>query len=456
MADRTGTPPPIAFGPVLSRRLGWSLGINNVRPKTCTYACVYCQLGPTDQASRRRVAFFDSVEVVDAVVRRAEQMRRRGQRIDYATFVPDGEPTLDLGIGASIRGIRAAGLQIAVITNGSLCWDEEVRDALGQADLVSIKVDTVDEATWHRLNRPLGHLSLPAVLEGIRRFTASYRGDFVTETMLVEGVNDDMPSIARLASFVSALEPRRAYVMVPTRPPAEPWVRAPSATTVRLAADVLRAAEVPVTCLVEDLDEPFAPASDPADGFLGIVAVHPMTEAAARSYLERSGAGWPVAQRLLNEGLIVRVALDGRVSPEGLVELTQPRPRYTYDPQSQLPLHPLTLVACGRSGPAAAGTSRSSAMTAATSDPPAAKRRSEAIPRAPAAQRPRRRWRRPVPHSRPEIQERTHRTRGRGHSPLASPPPPGHRARSGSVRGAGGASAVVPTTGGAHRLLEGT
>lgn len=311
MADRTATLPPIAFGPVLSRRLGWSLGINNVRPKSCTYACVYCQLGPTDRASSRRVAFRDPDDVVTAVLQRAERVRRTGQPIDYATFVPDGEPTLDVGIGASIRGIKAGGLRVAVITNGSLCWDENVRDELGQADLVSIKVDTVDEATWRRLNRPLRHLSLPVVLEGIRRFAASYRGDFVTETMLVAGINEDTESVARLASFVGALEPRRAYVTVPTRPPAEAWVRAPSATTVRLVADALWAAEVPTTCLVDEEDEPFAVALDPVDDFLGIVAVHPMTETAARSYLERSGAGWPVAQRLLDEGLLVRVSLDG-------------------------------------------------------------------------------------------------------------------------------------------------
>jgi wyosine [tRNA(Phe)-imidazoG37] synthetase (radical SAM superfamily) len=307
---------PIAFGPVRSRRLGWSLGINNVWPKSCTYSCVYCQVGATDLASTRRRRFHDPGDIVAAVSRRAEECRQVTQSIDYATFVPDGEPTLDLGVGAAIRGIRAAGLQVAVITNGSLLWDDEVRAAIAPADVVSVKVDTVDETTWHRLNRPLGSLALPVVLDGIRRFAAAYRGDLLTETMLVAGINDDEPSIARTAAFVGALEPLRAYVAVPTRPPAEPWVRAPAGPAALRAAGIFRAAELPTTCLAEDLEDPFAPGIDAgvdaAEGLLGIVAVHPMTEEDARTYLERSGADWAVAQRLLDDGSIVRVPFEGR------------------------------------------------------------------------------------------------------------------------------------------------
>jgi wyosine [tRNA(Phe)-imidazoG37] synthetase (radical SAM superfamily) len=313
VVDRAVAHPPIAFGPVLSRRLGWSLGINNVRPKSCTYACVYCQLGPTDRATSRRAVFHDPGEVIAAVLQRAEQVRSTGQQIDVATFVPDGEPTLDLGLEASVRGIRSAGLRVAVITNGSLCWDKAVRDALGQADLVSVKVDTVDETTWHRLNRPLRHLSLPDVLEGVRRFAASYRGELVTETMLVAGVNDDEATVALTASFVGALGPLRAYLTIPTRPPTEPWVRAPSRAAALRAADGFRAAELPVTCLLEDLEAPFGADREAIESLLGIVAVHPMTEEDARGYLERSGADWSVALKLLGEGLIVRAVHDGRV-----------------------------------------------------------------------------------------------------------------------------------------------
>jgi len=311
---------PIAFGPVRSRRLGWSLGINNVPPKTCTFSCVYCQVGATDRARLEREAFLEPAEVVAAVRDRLAECRVTGQAIDYATFVPDGEPTLDRHLGEAIRGVAALGLKIAVLTNGSLLWRDDLRRELATADWVSLKVDTVDEATWRRVNRPIGNLRLEAVLDGMRRFAAEHRGTFVTETMLVAGLNDDEAALRRTAAFVSTLVPRRAYVAIPTRPPAEPWVRAPSPDAARRAADIFRAAEIPTSTLVEEIEEsaePFAVSGDPAEGLVGIVAVHPMTESAARDYLARSGADWTVAQVLLDSGRIVAVRHGGQTYLRG-------------------------------------------------------------------------------------------------------------------------------------------
>jgi wyosine [tRNA(Phe)-imidazoG37] synthetase (radical SAM superfamily) len=304
---------PIAFGPVRSRRLGWSLGINNVPAKTCSYSCVYCQVGATDRARLERVDYFAPAEIVDAVAARLAECRAAEQPVDYATFVPDGEPTLDRHLGEAIRGVAGLGLKVAVLTNGTLLPREVVRDELSAADWVSLKVDTVDEPTWRRLNRPIGNLQLEVVLAGMRRFAAESRGDLVTETMLVAGINDDEASIEQTARFIGALEPLRAYVAMPTRPPAEPWVRAPAVETARRAAETFRSAELPTELLVEDdVAETFAPATDPAAGLLGIVAVHPMTEADARAYLARSGGDWAVAERLLDEGRLVVVRHGGR------------------------------------------------------------------------------------------------------------------------------------------------
>jgi wyosine [tRNA(Phe)-imidazoG37] synthetase (radical SAM superfamily) len=317
MAETRQPPPtpslPIAFGPVRSRRLGWSLGINNVPPKTCTYSCVYCQVGATDRARLDREAFIAPDVIVDAVAARLAECRAASQPVDYATFVPDGEPTLDWNLGVEIRFMSAPDCRVAVLTNGSLLWRDDVRDELAGADLVSVKVDTVDEPTWRRLNRPIGCLRLEPVLEGMRRFAAEYRGDLVTETMLVAGINDDEASTEQTARFIAALEPLRAYVAIPTRPPAEPWVRAPSIEAARRAADIFRAAEVPAELLFEDDHaDTFSPSSDPAAGLLGIVAVHPMSIADARIYLSRSGGDWSVVQRLLDEGRLVTVTRDGR------------------------------------------------------------------------------------------------------------------------------------------------
>jgi wyosine [tRNA(Phe)-imidazoG37] synthetase (radical SAM superfamily) len=308
---------PIAFGPVRSRRLGWSLGINNVPPKTCSYSCVYCQVGATDRAGLEREEFFAPDEIVAAVRGRLAQCRVAGQPIDYATFVPDGEPTLDRHLGEAIRGVAALGLPVAVLTNGSLLWRDDVREELAAADWVSIKVDTVDEETWGLVNRPIGGLRLETVLDGMRRFADAYHGELATETMLVAGLNDDDATVGRTAAFISSLEPLRAYVAIPTRPPAEPWVRAPAPEVARHAADILRAAEIPTSCLTEDVEEPFSASADPAEGLLGIVAVHPMTESAARAYLARSGADWSVARRLLDERRIVAVAYEGETYLRG-------------------------------------------------------------------------------------------------------------------------------------------
>ena len=288
-------------------------GINNVPAKTCTYACVYCQVGATDRARLARESFLGPGVIVGAARERLAQCRAIGQGIDFATFVPDGEPTLDLCLGEEVRGVVALGLKVAVLTNGSLLWREDVRAELMHADQVSLKVDTVDEETWRHLDRPIGNLDLRTVLDGMRRFADEYDGDLVTETMLVAGLNVDRASLQRTSAFVSTLEVRCAYVAIPSRPPAEPWVRPPSPDDVHRAAEVFRRAGVPTSCLLEEDEAPFAAVGDPAQGLLGIVAVHPMTEVAARDYLVRSGAGWSLAQALIDSGRI-EVVHHGRLT----------------------------------------------------------------------------------------------------------------------------------------------
>ena len=177
----------IAFGPVPSRRLGRSLGINNIPPKVCTYACVYCQLGRTIKMRVERSAFYEPGEIVRAVRDKVEKASGIGEAVDYLTFVPDGEPTLDVDIGREIELLRSLGIKIAVITNGSLIWREGVREDLMKADWVSLKVDSTREAVWHRIDRPHGTLRLASILDGVLEFAMAYGGELVTETMLVEG-----------------------------------------------------------------------------------------------------------------------------------------------------------------------------------------------------------------------------------------------------------------------------
>ncbi|MHA1145240.1 MAG: radical SAM protein [Candidatus Helarchaeota archaeon] len=137
----------IAFGPVPSRRLGRSLGINNIPPKNCTYSCIYCQLGRTKKVKIRRQQFYEPSELVAAVQNKVDDVKKRGDAIDFLTFVPDGEPTLDLNLEREIELLKPLGIKIAVISNATLIWDGEVRHVLSQADWVSLKVDAVSENT---------------------------------------------------------------------------------------------------------------------------------------------------------------------------------------------------------------------------------------------------------------------------------------------------------------------
>ena len=306
-------PLTIAFGPVPSRRLGRSLGVNNIPPKHCSYSCVYCQVGRTTSMEVGRAAFYPPEEVVSAVEHRVADCHASGQLIDYVTFVPDGEPTLDLHLGEEIRALRPLGIRVAVISNGSLLWRPDVRADLRGADLVSVKVDAADERTWRRVCRPSRSLSLRVVLDGIRQFATEYPGRLLTETMLVRGLNDDPASVGEVARFIEALRPAVAYLAVPTRPPAESDVRPASERAVVAAYELLAARLPRVELLTGDEEGGFGRTGDPAEDLLGILAVHPMQEEAARQYLEEAGAGSPVLEALLASGRVVRVQHRGRV-----------------------------------------------------------------------------------------------------------------------------------------------
>jgi hypothetical protein len=193
-------------------------------------------------------------------------------------------------------------------TSGSLCSPTPV--CCG-ARTSGRKVDTVDSRTWRRLNRPVRTLDLAVVLAGVRRFAEEFHGYLATETMLVVGVNDDEAGVRRVADFVRSLDPSHAYVSVPVRPTTVPWARRPSADAALRAAEAFTRTGLRTTLLSSDEDEAgFAPSPDAIEGLIGILAVHPMTERAARDYITVSGADWQRVEALISEGAIVRVEHD--------------------------------------------------------------------------------------------------------------------------------------------------
>jgi len=303
--------PAIAFGPVPSRRLGQSLGINNVPPKACSYSCVYCQVGPTRVQEIAPRTFRPPRELIAAVAERVHALHEQGSPIDYLTFVPDGEPTLDRHLGEEIEGLRPLGVPIAVISNGSLAWREDVRDALGRADWVSLKVDAVAEELWRRVNRPAASLGIDQVLDGMLRFAADFRGELASETMLVRGLNDADEAIDATAAFLARLRPQTAYIAVPTRPPAEPWVAPAGEDAVNRAYQRFAAVLPRVELLTGFEGTGFATTGDPVEDLLAVCAVHPMREDAALALLARGGCDRAALDRLVAEGRLRPVRYEG-------------------------------------------------------------------------------------------------------------------------------------------------
>ena len=237
------------FGPVPSRRVGRSMGINNIPAKVCTYSCVYCQLGRTLRKEVERTPFYDPREIFEEAKEKVAKTREIGTKIDCLTFVPDGEPTLDVNLGQEIEMLRPLGMKIAVITNGSLIGHEDVRMELAQADWVSLKVDCTREEVWRRINRPHPALELPAILEGMVDFARFFKGELVTETMLVHGINHNSDLLREVARFLERLQPAKAYVSVPTRPTAEKWVESPDEESVNAVYQILTDQLNRVECL---------------------------------------------------------------------------------------------------------------------------------------------------------------------------------------------------------------
>ena len=186
-----------------------------------------------------------------------------------------------------------------MITNGSLLWREDVRSRLSAADLVSVKVDSVSQDLWHRVNGPHRNLDLQVILQGIREFAAVYAGTLITETMLVAGLNDSPESLTLTAAFLATIEPRTAYLAVPIRPPAVVGTYSPDEPGLVRAYETY-AARLPVVELLTGHEVgDFAHTGDAQEDLLAITAVHPMREAAVRRLLTEDGATWALIEALL-------------------------------------------------------------------------------------------------------------------------------------------------------------
>jgi len=300
----------LSFGPVPSRRLGRSLGVNNIPAKVCSYACVYCQLGKTLHNQVDRTSFYKVDDLVASAKMRIDAAKEKNETIDYLAFVPDGEPTLDLHLGDEIEALHKFGIKIAVISNTSLIWREDVRKDLCKADWVSLKTDAATEEVWHKVNRANKSLKLDDIQKGMIDFKSEFQGFYVTETMLIDGVNDSKEELEKIATFLQKIEPTKSYISIPTRPPAEKWVKAPKEEVLTMAYQIFDDHSINTELIIGYEGNDFAFTGDAKSDILSITSVHPMRKEAVEAFLKKANSSWDIVTDLVDEGKLLELEYD--------------------------------------------------------------------------------------------------------------------------------------------------
>jgi wyosine [tRNA(Phe)-imidazoG37] synthetase (radical SAM superfamily) len=296
------------YGPVPSRRLGRSLGVNPIPFKTCNYSCVYCQLGRTTHMTNQRRDFFPPEELLNEIKGVLEPARGEHE-LDFVTFIGEGEPTLCKSLGWLISKTKElADIPVAVDTNGSLLYRADVRNELSQADVVMPSLDAGTAATFSKINRPQRGIAFDAMVEGIERFRRAYRGELWVEVMLVKGLNDSEDELQALKRRLKRIAPDRIYINVPIRPPAEPWAVPPDQEAIVLAQAILSDLNVVDITAEEQGGFSIAGFSNPEEAILAIIRRHPMREEQVIETLQH----FAVEEEAVQESLL-RLAKSGKI-----------------------------------------------------------------------------------------------------------------------------------------------
>jgi len=272
------------FGPVPSRRLGQSLGIDPVPFKTCNWNCVYCQLGRTAPFSLERKEYVSPTEILKQV-QEALNSHVHGE-IDWITFVGSGETCLHSQLGWMIKAVKQeTDIPVAVITNGSLLYLPEVRLELQAADAVMPSLDATSERLYQKINRPHHSLTFKKLLGGLRDFRAEYEGRLWVEVMLIKGLNDGASDLQALSDVLEDLHADEIHLLLPTRPPTEAWVEPSDEAACRQALLIMgkRARLIAETNGTIDLSGEF----DVAGSLVSILTRHPMRESQLLSALKK-------------------------------------------------------------------------------------------------------------------------------------------------------------------------
>ena len=224
------------YGPVPSRRLGLSLGVDIVPAKICTLDCIYCQIGRTTRSSIVRQDFID----IDAVLAELAAKLKAGLEADYITIGGSGEPTLNSRLGDLIDGIRRlTDIRVAILTNGTLLYRADVRAECAKADVVCPTLDAADATVFEAVHRPIPGITIEKLVSGLEQFRREYTGQIWLEVFLVAGVNTEAEQIEKLKGLIQRIRPDKVHLNTAVRPPADPDVRAvPAATLDAIARQI--------------------------------------------------------------------------------------------------------------------------------------------------------------------------------------------------------------------------
>ena len=273
------------YGPIPSRRLGRSLGIDPIPLKTCNWNCVYCQLGRSTPLTNERRDYVPP----EAILAEVAQVlaRHSAGEIDYISFVGSGEPTLHASIGYLIRAVKAmTTIPVAVITNGALLYREDVRRDLLPADVVMPTVSAGTADLFRRIHRPHADAGFERLIEGVTAFRAEYSGQLWVEVMLIRDLNDTVAALRDLASVLRAIKPDQVHIVLPERPPAEEWVEPVDTETLLRAEAILGSVTHVVHPHAQGVD--VTDYATPDEAIWSIVMRHPMSQ----PQLERALHGW--------------------------------------------------------------------------------------------------------------------------------------------------------------------
>lgn len=261
------------YGPIPSRRLGRSLGVDPIPLKTCNWNCIYCQLGRSTPLTNERREYIPREAILAEI---QETLTHHSSEIDYISFVGSGEPTLHGGLGWLIRAVKAiTTIPVAVITNGVLLHRADVRQELLAADVVMPTVSAGTAELYRRIHRPHPDASFERLIDGLCAFRADYTGQLWVEVMLIRDVNDSEVALRDLERVLRCIQPDQVHIVLPDRPPAEPWVQ-PADSEGLLRAEALLG---PVAHIVHPFSNGVH-ASDyasPDEAIVSIVTRHPMS-----------------------------------------------------------------------------------------------------------------------------------------------------------------------------------